>query len=163
MELVILAVLIGMGATALIDLWALLLRRAFGTASLDYALVGRWIGHMPAGRFAHASIAAAPRVRGERLMGWGAHYAIGVLFAGALLAACGLDWARQPSPGPALAIGILTVAAPFFVMQPGMGLGIAASKTPKPNVARLRSLATHAIFGLGLYASAFLLARVMPH
>jgi hypothetical protein len=163
MESVIRAVLIGIAATAVIDLWALIARRAFGTASLDYALVGRWLGHMPAGRFAHASIAAAPRIGGERLIGWGAHYAIGVLFAGMLLAACGPDWARQPSLGPAVAFGILTVAAPFFVMQPGMGLGIAASKTPKPNVARLRSLATHTIFGLGLYASALAVAWLMPH
>jgi hypothetical protein len=162
-ELFIRAALIGIAATALIDLWALVLRRAFGVASLDYALVGRWLGHMRAGRFTHASIAAAPRIRGERVMGWGAHYAIGVLFAGMLLAACGLDWVHQPSPGAAIAFGILTVAAPFFVMQPGMGFGIAASKTPKPNVARLRSLATHTIFGLGLYASALLLAWLMPH
>jgi hypothetical protein len=162
MEIAICAVLIGIGATALIDLWALILRRVFGVASLDYALVGRWLGHMPAGRFAHASIAAVPRIRGERLIGWTAHYAIGVLFAAMLLAACGLDWIRQPSPGPALVFGILTVAAPFFVMQPGMGLGIAASKTPKPGLARLRSLATHSIFGFGLYASAFVLARLMP-
>ena len=162
MEIAIRAVLIGIGATALIDLWALLLRRAFGVASLDYALVGRWLGHMPAGRFMHASIAAAPGVRGERLIGWATHYGTGVLFAAMLLAACGLDWIRQPSPGPALVFGILTVAAPFFVMQPGMGIGIAASKTPKPGLARLRSLATHSIFGFGLYASAFVLARLMP-
>jgi hypothetical protein len=163
MEFFIRAALIGIGATALMDLWALILRRGFGVASLDYALVGRWLRHMPAGRFTHASIAAAPRIRGERLMGWAAHYAIGVLFAAVLLAACGPDWTRQPSLGPALAFGILTVAAPFFVMQPGMGLGIAASKTPKPNVARLRSVVTHTIFGLGLYASAWVLARLMPH
>jgi hypothetical protein len=162
MELLIRAVLIGIGATALMDLWALILKRGFGVASLGYALVGRWLGHMPAGRFTHASIAAAQPIRGERLIGWAAHYAIGVLFAGMLLAACGVDWARQPSPGPAVAFGILTVAAPFFVMQPGMGLGIAASKTPKPALARLRSVATHTIFGLGLYASAFVLARLMP-
>jgi hypothetical protein len=162
MEIVIRTVLIGIGATALIDLWALILRRTFGVLSLDYALVGRWLGHMPAGRFTHASIAAAQPIRGERLIGWAAHYAIGVLFAGMLLAACGVDWARQPSPGPAVAFGILTVAAPFFVMQPGMGLGIAASKTPKPALARLRSVATHTIFGLGLYASAIVLARLMP-
>jgi hypothetical protein len=162
MELVVRAALIGIAATALIDVWALVLRRAFGVASLDYALVGRWLGHMPAGRFTHASIAAAPRIRGERFVGWAAHYAIGVLFAVMLLAACGVDWARQPSPGPAVAFGILTVAAPFFVMQPGMGLGIAASKTPKPNVARLRSVVTHTIFGLGLYVSALVLARLMP-
>jgi hypothetical protein len=162
MEFVIRTVLMGIAATALIDLWALMLRRGFGVASLDYALVGRWLGHMPAGRFTHASIAAAQPIRGERLIGWTTHYATGVLFAAMLLAVCGPDWTRQPSPGPALAFGILTVAAPFFVMQPGMGLGIAASKTPKPGLARLRSLATHAIFGLGLYASAFVLAQLMP-
>jgi hypothetical protein len=163
MEIVIRTVLIGIGATALIDLWALILRRTFGVLSLDYALVGRWLGHMPAGRFTHAGIAAAQPIRGERLIGWTTHYATGVLFAAVLLAACGPEWIRQPSPGPAVAFGILTVTAPFFVMQPGMGLGIAASKTPKPNVARLRSVVTHTIFGLGLYASALVLARLMPH
>lgn len=162
MELVVRAVLVGVGATALVDLWALVLRRGFGTASLDYALVGRWLGHMPAGRFTHAGIAAAPRIRGERLIGWGAHYATGVVFAGGLLAVCGLDWAREPSAGPALAFGVVTVAAPFFLMQPGMGLGIAAARTPKPGLARLRSVATHTVFGYGLYASAWALARLMP-
>ena len=160
MEFVIRTVLIGAGATAAMDLWALILRHAFGVSSLDYALVGRWMGHMPAGRFTHASIAAAPGIRGERIIGWIAHYAIGIVFAGALLTACGLDWARHPSPWPALAFGILTVVIPFFIMQPGMGLGIAASKTPRPNVARIRSLLTHTIFGAGLYGSAWVVARI---
>jgi hypothetical protein len=43
-----------------------------------------------------------------------------------------------------------------------MGLGIAASRTPKPNVARLRSLATHTAFGVGLYGSAWILAQLAP-
>jgi hypothetical protein len=54
----------------------------------------------------------------------------------------------------ALVVGVFTVVFPFFLMQPGMGIGIAASKTPNPNVARLRSLTSHAIFGVGLYAAA---------
>lgn len=161
MEMVIRAVLMGLAATALIDLWALILRRAFGVSSLDYALVGRWLGHMAAGQFTHARIAAAPSIRGERVIGWLTHYAIGVAFAGLLLALCGDEWAREPSPGPALAFGLITVAAPFFIMQPGMGLGIAASKTPKPNLARLRSLVTHTIFGFGLYGAAWVLARLL--
>jgi hypothetical protein len=41
-------------------------------------------------------------------------------------------------------------------MQPGMGAGIAASKTPNPNVARLRSIVTHTVYGIGLYGSALL-------
>lgn len=163
MEFFVRAVLIGLGATILMDIWALVLRRGFGTASLDYALVGRWLGHMPSGRFMHERIAAAPPVRGERVLGWATHYATGVLFAGILLAIGGLEWGRQPSLGAAVVFGILTVAAPFLVMQPGMGLGLAASKTPKPNLARLRSLMTHTIFGLGLYLSAWLLARLMPY
>ncbi|WP_143137933.1 DUF2938 family protein, partial [Burkholderia ubonensis] len=51
--------LIGAGGTLVMDLWALFRRRAFGTPSLDYALVGRWLGHMASGRFRHASIVAA--------------------------------------------------------------------------------------------------------
>jgi hypothetical protein len=43
-------------------------------------------------------------------------------------------------------------------MQPGMGAGIAGSKTPNPSATRLRNLGTHTVFGLGLYASAMVLA-----
>ncbi|MCA3843725.1 MAG: DUF2938 family protein, partial [Burkholderia sp.] len=50
---------IGAGATLVMDLWTLFRRRAFGIPSLDYALVGRWIGHMMHGRFRHVSIVAA--------------------------------------------------------------------------------------------------------
>jgi len=32
-----------------------------------------------------------------------------------------------------------------------MGAGIAACRMPDPNTARLQSLLTHAIFGIGLY------------
>jgi hypothetical protein len=53
---------------------------------------------------------------------------------------------------PALSVGIGTVAAPFLLMQPGMGAGIAASRMLRPAAARLHSLVTHTIFGAGLYA-----------
>jgi hypothetical protein len=54
-----------------------------------------------------------------------------------------------------LIVGIVTVAAPFLVMQPAMGAGLAARRTPKPNAARVQSLVNHAVFGVGLYASAW--------
>ena len=154
------AVVVGVGATLVMDLWVVLLRRGFGVRSLDYAMVGRWLGHMPAGTFAHERIAAAAPIPGERVIGWAAHYATGVAFAALLLAACGAGWVRHPTPGAALLAGVLTMAAPFLIMQPGMGLGIAASKTPNPNIARLRSLGTHIVFGSGLYAAAWVLARL---
>ncbi|KVO77477.1 DUF2938 domain-containing protein [Burkholderia ubonensis] len=146
--------LIGAGGTLVMDLWALFRRRAFGTPSLDYALVGRWLGHMASGRFRHASIVAAPPVRHERPLGWLAHYAIGIAFAGLPVALAGTQWISAPTLLPALAAGIGSVAAPFFVMQPAFGFGIAAARTPRPSVARRRSLVTHLSYGLGLYIAA---------
>jgi hypothetical protein len=61
-----------------------------------------------------------------------------------------------------LIIGVGSVMAPFLVLQPGMGAGIAASRTPRPAVVRLQSLVTHGIFGLGLYAAAWAYALVRP-
>ena len=153
-------VLIGAGAAVLMDAWALFARRAFGISGLDYALLGRWIGHFPRGRFFHERIASADRIRGERLLGWVAHYSIAIAFAFLLLAIWGLDWARSPTIGPALLIGWGTIVAPWFVLQPGMGAGIAASRTPNPRAARLRNLATHTVYGVGLFLSAAALAIV---
>ena len=148
---------IGVGATALMDLWLLLLAR-FGVRSSGFALVGRWIGHMAHGRFVHDAIAKAPPIRGEAALGWLAHYAIGIAFAFVLLAVVGVDWATRPTLLPALAFGVSTVLAPLLVMQPAMGAGVAAARTPHPTQARLRSVANHAVFGAGLYLTAALLS-----
>ncbi|EHP38114.1 hypothetical protein OR16_39189 [Cupriavidus basilensis OR16] len=147
------AFLIGAGATLVMDIWATARKRLLGISPLDYALVGRWLAYLARGRFRHDPIGASAPVKGERLSGWIAHYLIGIVFAAALLALWGLDWARHPTLGPALLVGIGSVAAPFFVMQPGMGAGVAASRTPHPAAARLHSLVTHGIFGLGLYGA----------
>jgi hypothetical protein len=152
------AILLGTGATALMDAWGIARTRLLGMPAPDYGLVGRWLAYMPRGRFRHERIAAVPAVRGERIIGWIAHYAIGIAFAGLLLAIWGLDWARQPTLAPALMVGVGTVAAPFLLMQPGMGAGIAASRTPRPAAARLQSLITHLVFGAGLYAAGLLLS-----
>lgn len=159
LEFIQCAVLIGVGATLVMDLWALFIKRCFGAPSLNFAMVGRWLGHLPRGRFRHENIARSAPVRGEALLGWGAHYAIGIVFAAMLLAVVGVPWTLRPTLAPALLFGVVSVAAPFFILQPGMGAGIAASKTPRPNTARLRSLMAHAIFGVGLYVAAWALTH----
>jgi hypothetical protein len=158
MEFVTHALLVGIGATLTVDLWAAIRRPLLGTPLPNYALVGRWLAHMVRGRFRHERIAAATPVQGELAVGWVAHYLTGVIFAALWLAIVGPEWGREPSLGPALAFGIATVAAPFFLMQPGMGAGVAAARTAHPNAARLQSLVFHAVFGAGLYASAITLA-----
>ena len=154
-------ILIGVGATMVMDLWALLLRQ-LGIPSLKFALLGRWIGHLPRGHWMHPSIAGATPVRGETLIGWSAHYAIGMTFAALLLATFGLQWARAPSLLPALLIGIVTVAAPLLVLQPAFGAGIASSKTPTPVLNVLKSLVTHTVYGVGLYLAALATASLLP-
>jgi hypothetical protein len=160
MDYLVKSVLIGGGATALLDLWTLVRQRITGTPVPDYGLVGRWFAYMARGRFRHEAIAATPPIRGEAAIGWTAHYLIGIAYALALLAIWGLEWARQPTPGPALIVGIVSVLAPFLLMQPGMGAGFFASRTPNPAVARMRSLAVHTVFGLSLYVAA--LAAQLP-
>jgi hypothetical protein len=113
---------------------------------------------MPRGTFAHRSIAAAEPVRGECPMGWAAHYGIGTGFALLFVLLVSPRWLERPTLLPALAFGAVTVLVPWLVMQPALGLGIASSKTPNPVGARLKSLGTHVVFGLGLYLSALLLA-----
>lgn len=149
------SLLIGTGATALLDLWSLL-RSRYGAPFPDYALVGRWFAYMPRGRFRHDAIAKIAPVPAELWIGWLAHYATGIAFAAALLMVWGLEWVRNPTPGPALVVGIGSVAAPFLLMQPGMGAGIAARRTPRPWAARQRSLVTHVVFGCALYLAALL-------
>ncbi len=157
-ELALRAGLIGSGATLLLDAWNAALRRWFGIPSLDPALLGRWFGHMARGRFRHERIAAAAPIPGERAVGWLAHYAIGIGWAVVLLLIWGLDWARHPTLPPALAVGLATLVAPFFIMQPGMGNGVLASRTARPGAARLKSVASHTVYGIGLYVAAALLA-----
>lgn len=162
LEFLVRAVGIGVGATAFMDLWAIFQKRAFGVPGLNYAMLGRWLGHLPRGRFTHDNIASVAPVPGEGRLGWSAHYAIGIIFAALLMVICGLDWARHPTLLPALITGLITLAAPFFLLQPGMGAGVAASKTPDPNNARLRSLIAHTSFGVGLYLAAEISAVLIP-
>jgi uncharacterized membrane protein YagU involved in acid resistance len=144
----------GIGATLVMDIWNLFLKRTFNIQSLNYCLLGRWLRHMLEGTFRHASITAAPQKPLECTVGWMAHYTIGVVFALVFVVLASGAWLVRPTVLPALLYGIGTVVFPFFILQPSLGLGIAASRTPKPTQARLKSLATHAVFGLGLYVCA---------
>jgi hypothetical protein len=151
------ALLLGLGATALADLAAVVLHRLGGPPVPDYSLVGRWIAYMARGRFRHERLAGAPRISGEAATGWVAHYVTGVAFAGVLTTIWGSGPLRAPTPRPALLVGIGTLALPLLVMQPAMGNGIAASRSPRPGAARLRSLLNHALFGVGLYLAGLVL------
>jgi len=160
LEFLFRAILIGAGATLVMDCWNFVLK-LFGVKSLNFAFLGRWIGHLPRGKWVHENIAQTEPVKGELLLGWCAHYSIGIAFAALLLGVSGIGWARSPSLAPALFCGVVTVLAPYFILQPGLGAGIASSRTPSPNFNRVKSLVTHIVFGFGLYASALTSSLVL--
>jgi hypothetical protein len=150
---------IGVGATATMDVWLLLLQR-LGIPTLNFAMIGRWVGHWRRGVFRHDAIGKAAPVKGELALGWLVHYATGIAFAALLVGVFGIAWTQSPTVVPALCVGVATVAAPWLLMQPAMGAGIASSKTSSPAKNRARSLANHAIFGVGLYLAALLVAWI---
>lgn len=148
------ALAIGVGATLLMDLWNLFLKRAFSIPSLNYCLLGRWVSHLPSGTLRHASISAASQKPHECTVGWMTHYSIGIVLAVVFVLFVSGEWLAHPTVLPALLFGVATVVFPFFILQPALGLGIASSRAPNPAQARLKSLATHSVFGIGLYVSA---------
>jgi hypothetical protein len=150
------AILIGLGATLTTDLWALFLKRAFKITAPNYCLVGRWLRYMPEGTFTHLNIGSVPQKSAECMVGWIAHYLIGITFATTFVALAGNNWLQYPALIPAIVFGVGTVLMPFFIMQPAFGLGFAASKTSNPTQARFRSLMNHTVFGAGLYLFALL-------
>ena len=158
---ILVAVALGLGATLFMDLWNLFLKRAFGIPSLDLCLLGRWVLHMPAGTFRHARIGAAAPKRFECAVGWGAHYSIGVALAVGLVLLAPAGWLVRPTLLPALGYGLVTVAFPFFLMQPALGLGVASAKAPNPAQARIKSLASHTVFGIGLYLCGWALSSLL--
>lgn len=154
-------ILIGLGATLTFDLWALFVKYAFKITPSNFCLVGRWLRYMPAGIHKHSNIASATPKSSECILGWIAHYMIGITFAIIFIAFVGNKWLQHPTLIPALTFGMVTVVAPFLIMQPAFGLGVAASKTSKPMQTKLRSLMNHTGFGFGLYLFGLLVSWLL--
>lgn len=148
---------IGVFATAVMDAWLCVLAR-LGVPTTDWRLVGRWVGQMPRGRFAHASISQVPAVRGEHALGWLTHYTVGIAYALGFVGFTCPTWVWAPTVLPALGFGLASAVMPLLVMQPAMGYGFAAAKTATPLRNCLRAVANHGVFGLGLYIGAALFA-----
>lgn len=155
------AIVTGTGATLVMDLWSLCQKKILRVPPLNYALVGRWVLWLSRGRFWHHTIVSAPRMRGEVSAGWAVHYLTGILFAFIPLVLAGRVWFQEPSLLTGLLAGLLTLAAPFIILQPAFGFGIAASRTPRPWLARLLSTFTHLAYGAGLYGATAMLALVL--
>ncbi|WP_159948522.1 DUF2938 domain-containing protein [Rhizobium sp. 18065] len=156
-ELIWRGVIIGAGATVLMDVWAIVLWRAFGQPKANWAPVGRWFWHLKNGKVFHDSIANAEPYAHELALGWISHYAVGILYGILLAVLVGPAWFANPTFLPAWILGIVTVGAGWFLLQPGLGIGWAASKTPNPTKVRALNLVAHTVFAVGLWGTALLI------
>lgn len=141
---------VGVLATAVADLWQRALVAGVGLPATDWSKIGRWVAWLPRGVLVHRSITATPRVRGEAAIGWVFHYVVGLVYAA-------LFWVvlRHPATPSsnfiaALVFASVTLAAPWFVLQPALGLGMLARRAPNPTGVRFTTITTHLAFGLGL-------------
>jgi hypothetical protein len=150
-------VVIGIGATALMDVWAIFLWKAMRQSRPNWAPVGRWFWHLKNGTVFHDDIGRAEIYVNELALGWIGHYAVGILYGVVLALIVGPGWFEAPTFLPALVLGIVTVGAGWFLLQPGLGIGVAASKLPNANQVRILNIAGHVVFAIGLWGTALLI------
>ena len=156
------ATLVGVGGTIVLDLYALMMSRVLDVPATNWAMVGRWFGNMVHGQFVQVAMSEAAPVKGELAIGWMAHYAIGIGYGLLLLGLWGKVWLERPTLLPPMILAWVLLVVPYLAMMPGMGMGIAGSRTPKPNITRVKSVMGHSVFGLGMYATGRLLAPYWP-
>jgi hypothetical protein len=153
MEQSVRILIMGITATVAIDLWATFTNRTLGWPRTNWGLVGRWLGHMRHGQFTHVSIGSSPPVAHEAILGWVFHYVVGCIYAALFLMCASILQMTQPTLMLAVLFGWVTTLSPWLLMQPALGLGVFASKAPRPTLVRMQNLSIHTVFGLALYYS----------
>jgi len=152
MTIILQSIFIDIVATLIIDLWSLILKNVLRLPTTNWAMVGRWFAHLPKAKFTHDKIADAKPYRFELSLGWIMHYVLGIVYAFLYLFILKiLTTNSEPEFFSALLFGIVTVLAPWLILQPGLGLGICASRVAKPNLIRAINLSVHSIFGIALF------------
>jgi hypothetical protein len=151
MEVIFQGVFIGIIATLGMDIWAAIVKHLLHLPTADWALVGRWFGHMPRGVLVHCPITDSAAIPNELAIGWVTHYLTGIVYGLAYLSIVQVLFSSGPTLASALVFGLVTLAAPWLIMQPSMGAGMFASRTPRPIMMRLINLSMHVVFGMSLY------------
>lgn len=151
MGLMIQGIFIGIVATIGMDIWAAIVKYIFRLPTTDWAMIGRWFGHMPRGVFFHNPISDSLPIRHELTIGWIAHYVTGITYGCMYLFIVVVVLSSAPSLGSAIVFGLATLAAPWLIMQPGLGMGVFATKVPQPGLIRLINFSMHLAFGVSLF------------
>ena len=121
--MILTGILMGLAGTLAMDIWAWALS-LFGQTRPNWAMPGRWLGHVLRGRVFHDDIGAAEPVPGELGLGWALHYGVGVFYGVVFVALAGPGWVEAPTFLPLWAFSLVTIAAGWFLLPAGDGAGL---------------------------------------
>ena len=159
MDSVILVLVSGIIATWAIDIWAFFISTVIGQPTTNWGTVGQWLRQIFIGEFVLSSSTNTTPTTFEYVLGWAFHYIVGIVYAALYFLVVLVSLEISPSLLSALIFGVATVLAPWFILQPGLGYGVMASKTINPNKVRFLNLLTHTIFGATLYFGGWIVAE----
>jgi len=147
---VLTGVVAGLLGTLAMDLLNGLVARTGMFLKTDVRMIGRMAAGWRRGRFRYRSPEEMEPVDAERMYGFAAHYLIGVGLAVPFVLGWSVFIGGEVSPAWALAYGIATTAASWFLVYPSMGLGALGIRSPDGCRAVLTPLANHFFYGAGL-------------
>jgi uncharacterized membrane protein YagU involved in acid resistance len=148
------ALVVGVGATLVMDVGAALFRALGVTAGTPPHLFAKWLSYIARGQLVHADIAASPDVPTALPAALAVHYAIGIVLSIGWLAVSRrwlLAGARRWAA--ALAYGLGTIVFAWFLMFPAMGFGPFGANGPEELLLWRTSTINHLLYGLGLALS----------
>ncbi|CAI3930005.1 MULTISPECIES: DUF2938 domain-containing protein [Commensalibacter] len=157
MSLMIDGILIGVGATVMMDIWDIVFGSLPGQSKSNWAPVGRWVWHLKEGIVFHQNIDDAKPYEHELALGWIFHYIVGILYGVLFALYVGTGWFAYPTFLPTWVWGMITIGAGWFLLQPGLGIGVAASQLSNAWTVRILNIVAHSFFALGMYGTALLL------
>ena len=132
------------------DMMSLISHQLFKINAFNYALLGRWVLYWQQKKFTHHNIQQSPPQKYEASIGWFFHYLIGILWT--YLYFILSHFLHYPiTLWNTIIFSIITTCIPFLIIQPALGFGMFAQKTPNPFKSMRNSVLAHLYFGLGLY------------
>ncbi|EZQ10540.1 DUF2938 family protein [Acinetobacter sp. Ver3] len=150
MNILIYILALGLSATLIMDFLGWVRAMIFKIPSFNYAYLGRFFFLVKNKKYVYRNITEAPVHKFEYITGWVFHYITGIFFA---LIYTYIDNSHTTLEAfiSSILFGLSTAIIPFLVMQPILGFGFFASKTPNQWISIKNSLVAHLNFGIGLF------------
>ncbi len=149
----------GVLSTAALDVWVNVVHKVTGVVPTNWGRVGRWLLGIPLGQWVLRGDSTSAPSGAEKALGWTFHYVTGVAYSALILLLWGTAFVHAPSIMPVFIVGVLiSTLAGMMILMPGLGAGLMGRKLPNQGVMILYVIIAHAVYALGLYGAALLIA-----